>query len=80
MTTNYEQLLSLCRTVFDLAGAHAVLSWDQQTYMPPGGAQGRAWQLATLSRLAHEHFVSDALGEAIDRASEEVAELKYQGT
>ncbi len=75
MTTHYEQLLSLCRTVFDLAAAGSLLTWDQQTYMPPGGAQGRALQLATLNRLAHEHFISDEFGEAIERASEEVAGL-----
>ena len=30
----------------DLHGAAALLSWDQNTYMPPGGADARAEQLA----------------------------------
>src|SRR5262245_10680692 len=37
----------------DIAAAGAVLSWDQATYMPKGGAGARARQGATLSRLAH---------------------------
>ena len=36
----------------DLGAAAALLSWDQSTYMPPGGAAARARQLATLGRLA----------------------------
>ena len=32
-------------------------------------------QLATLSRLAHEHFVSDQLQAALERAKSEVADL-----
>lgn len=39
----------------DLKYAAAVLQWDQETYMPAGGADARARQLATLSELAHEH-------------------------
>lgn len=39
--------------------AAAVLEWDQETYMPDGGEDARAHQVATLRRLAHEHLVSD---------------------
>jgi carboxypeptidase Taq len=37
-----------------LAEAAAVLDWDQQTYMPPGGAESRAAQLGALSKVIHE--------------------------
>lgn len=30
------------RDVSDLYGVSSVLGWDQLTYMPPGGAPGRA--------------------------------------
>ena len=43
--------------------AESVLSWDQETYMPEGGAAARARQLGTLSEMAHELFVSDRVGE-----------------
>jgi carboxypeptidase Taq len=36
--------------------AGAVLGWDQQTYMPPGGVAARADQLATLSKISHQMF------------------------
>ncbi len=50
----------------DLSAAGAVLSWDQATYMPKGGAGARARQGATLSRLAHEKLVDPALGKLLD--------------
>ena len=37
-----------------LADAAAVLGWDQQTYMPPGGGEGRAQSLSALSRIVHD--------------------------
>ncbi|MEM1042135.1 MAG: carboxypeptidase M32 [Bacteroidota bacterium] len=48
--------------VSDLSAAAALLEWDQETYMPPGAAEARAHQLATLKRLAHEHLTSDEVG------------------
>src|SRR4030065_360133 len=60
----FEKLRGLCATIYDLVGANEVLSWDEQTYMPPGGGGGRARQHATLERLSHELFVSDKLCEA----------------
>jgi carboxypeptidase Taq len=55
-------------TIADLRSAGDVLRWDQETYMPPGGAAGRAEVLATISRLAHEQFVSSTTGELLDAA------------
>jgi len=52
--------------ISDLGGASALLSWDQATYMPKGGAEARARQGATLSRLAHEKFTDAALGKLLD--------------
>lgn len=54
----------------DLKAAAAVLSWDQETYMPPGGAEARAQQLSTLQSMAHEQFVSDETGELLDQAAD----------
>jgi carboxypeptidase Taq len=55
-------------TIADLRSAGAVLRWDQETYMPPGGAAGRAEVLATLARLAHERLVSTRTQELMDVA------------
>ncbi|MSO22351.1 MAG: carboxypeptidase M32 [Acidobacteria bacterium] len=69
--TKLEQLQESLAVVSDLNGAASVLGWDQQTYMPPGGAAARAEQLATLGRMAHEVFISDEIGELLEGASAE---------
>jgi len=52
--------------ISDIGAAGSVLSWDQATYMPKGGAAARARQGALLSRLAHERAIDPALGRLID--------------
>ena len=54
--------------VVDLRHAAAVLGWDQQTHMPPGGGKARAAHLATLSRITHELFTSPRTGELLEAA------------
>jgi carboxypeptidase Taq len=54
--------------VSDLGYAVAVLDWDQQTYMPPGGTEARAEQLATLQKIAHERFVADEVRQWLEAA------------
>jgi carboxypeptidase Taq len=50
----------------DLRSAAGLLSWDQQTYMPSGGAPARGRQLATLQQLAHEKFTDVVIGRLLD--------------
>jgi carboxypeptidase Taq len=73
MGAKTERLRELLGEIFDLNAASAVLGWDQQTYMPPAGAEGRSMQLATLSRLAHDKLVSDEFGAALQAAQAEMA-------
>jgi carboxypeptidase Taq len=61
--------------IVDLHGASAVLDWDQQTYMPSGGAAGRAQQVSTLQRLAHERFVSPEFEVLLVAAADDVTGL-----
>ena len=77
MNEKLNELKKLLGVVSDLRNAEAVLSWDQQTYMPPKGAGARAMQMATLGRLAHEHFISDEVGKLIEQAADETAALAY---
>jgi carboxypeptidase Taq len=56
----------------DLSVAARVLEWDQLVMMPRGGAATRGDHLATVSRLAHELFVRDEIGELLARAGAEV--------
>jgi carboxypeptidase Taq len=69
MNTKLDELKALLREVSDLHAAAAVLHWDQTTYMPPGGAEARARQLATLARIAHEKATSPRLGQLLDEVS-----------
>lgn len=75
MGEHFDRLTVLLADVHNLSRANAVLGWDQQTYMPPGGARARAEQMATLSRLAHELFITQETGELLQKAAEEVADL-----
>jgi carboxypeptidase Taq len=75
MGDNLKNLREIVGVVVDLEGAAGLLGWDQQTNMPPGGAQARAMQLSTLSRLAHERLVSEETGEALEATEKEVESL-----
>ena len=70
-----DRLRELLGQVVDLNAAQALLSWDQETYMPPGGLNARAQQLATLGKLAHERFVSDEVGRLLEELEPLAAEL-----
>jgi carboxypeptidase Taq len=56
------------KPVMDVRAAAGLLSWDQETYMPPEGARGRANQLATLYRIAHQMFTSARTRELLEQA------------
>lgn len=58
-----------------LGSAGAVLDWDQQTYMPPGGLHARAEQKAVISRLTHTMFVDPEIGRLLEQAAGEVSDL-----
>ena len=66
MEEKFATLKAKLADVINLQAASAVLSWDQQVLMPPGGAEARAEQLATLDKLAHEMFTSDDIGSLLD--------------
>lgn len=66
MEGKLTELKQRLQEINDLDMAAAVLNWDQSTYMPPGGAQARARQLATLGRLSQEKFIDPAVGKLLD--------------
>jgi carboxypeptidase Taq len=75
MAEKYQQFRKHVGEIFDLDAVVSVLEWDQQTYMPPGGAQVRAMQIATVYRLWHENLIGDEFSAALDAAKEETANL-----
>jgi carboxypeptidase Taq len=66
MEQKLQELKTRLLEVNDLNSANALLSWDQSTYMPSGGAPARGRQMATLARLAHEKFTDPAVGKLLD--------------
>jgi carboxypeptidase Taq len=50
----------------DVENAAAVLEWDQLTMMPPGGAEDRSYQYATLHKIAHEMLTTDEVGHLLE--------------
>lgn len=75
MQPKIDQLKRILNEVADLSAAASVLSWDQQTYMPEGGAEDRGDALATLSELAHKRFTSEETGRLLDDLTSQVNQL-----
>lgn len=66
MKQKLQELRSRLTEVSDLRAAEAILYWDQATYLPPGAAEARGRQMATLSRIAHERFVDPVIGRLLE--------------
>lgn len=75
MESKLQKLKECLAEITDLRRALAILSWDQMTFMPPGGAEARGRQMATLERLAHEKFISPELGKLLDELQPMLEEL-----
>ena len=69
--SNLEQLKNRLADFNALTSAVAMMEWDQQTYMPRGGAPARAEHVGILSRMAHEMFVDDQTQKLLQKAKGE---------
>ncbi len=63
---HYEELIRLVREASLLESTASLLSWDQETMMPPGGLEHRSRQLAQLARLHHGLMTDQRLGELLE--------------
>jgi carboxypeptidase Taq len=61
----YQELIQRTREIGMLASCSALLSWDEQTYMPAGGASHRAEQMAMLAGLRHHRLTDPRIGELL---------------
>jgi carboxypeptidase Taq len=52
--------------IADLTGIGGLLVWDQNTMMPPGGADVRADQFEALERILHDRITDPGLGRLLD--------------
>jgi carboxypeptidase Taq len=55
-------------------GAVSLLQWDQETYMPPRGAEARGEQLAAIQAALHERLTSPRVAEALERAERDATD------
>jgi carboxypeptidase Taq len=62
----WEQLAERLAEIDDLGHAIALLGWDQQTYMPAGGAAARGEHMATIERVIHQRFTDPAVGQLLE--------------
>lgn len=77
MEKKLAELKSLIREVRDLNSALGLLSWDQSTKMPPGGAAARGRQMAVVSRLVQEKSVDPRIGQLLDELQAYGESLPY---
>ena len=61
----YAQLRGLHRQAGTLGSLGSLLGWDQETYMPHGGAAFRSEQQGMIAAMAHEKRTSKQVGDLI---------------
>ena len=71
--TAYQDFATHIAEYNDLLNILNVLNWDLRTQMPANGSATRGAQLATLTRMAKEHFISDKTARLLDAADSELA-------
>ncbi len=67
--TAIDRLQSTFARIATLDEAAAMLGWDAAAMMPPGGAQARGEQMATLAGLSHELLTAPALADDLAAAT-----------
>ncbi|HKQ48755.1 MAG TPA: carboxypeptidase M32 [Phycisphaerae bacterium] len=65
MTALYQSFLTLIREAGILGSVEALLDWDSETFMPPGGLATRAEQIAFIAGQAHERRTNPRIGELL---------------
>lgn len=66
MEKKLEDLKARLYEIYDFDRINSLLSWDQSTYMPVGGAKARARQTARMTRLMYEKATDPEIGRLLD--------------
>lgn len=75
----WTRLTDRLRELDAINSALALLEWDQQTGLPPAGAEARGEQLAVLGRIQHERSTAPEVGDwlaELDAASGSLDDLQ----
>jgi len=76
--SSYDLLRESLRSMDVLGSVASILSWDQETMLPRGGAELRAEQMAMMSSLVHERHTDPRVGDWIGECEAD-AELMKDG-
>lgn len=69
-----EELKTAFQDINALRAAGSLMNWDRTLFMPPKGAEARSAQATILSRMAHEHLISDRFQNLVGNAAPETEE------
>jgi carboxypeptidase Taq len=61
----YGELVRRSREAAVLSSCAGLLSWDEETYMPPGGVANRGAQMALLAGLLHDRAADPRVGDLL---------------
>ncbi|MBC7835523.1 MAG: carboxypeptidase M32 [Phycisphaerales bacterium] len=75
----YQELKNLLREAATLGSVGALVSWDQETYMPSAAGAHRSEQAALLSGLVHERKTSPRVGDLLAECESEPALRESEG-
>lgn len=64
---DYNKLHEISKEVSYLHGIESLLDWDQETYMPPGGAEYRSHLIKTIAGITHKKHVSSTFKNALSK-------------
>jgi carboxypeptidase Taq len=70
-----ESIYSRLEEAMQLSNIQELLSWDQNVYLPTGGAEWRGKQIALVSKLLHEKLTHPEFVEAVNAVYDRRAEL-----
>jgi carboxypeptidase Taq len=65
----WNDLVARMNELKDLDGVLGLMSWDEETYTPPGARVQRGVQTATIEAIRHQRLVDPGLGDLIEAFS-----------
>jgi carboxypeptidase Taq len=66
----YDELTARLKKSSLLSSCSAILEWDEQTYLPPEGAEHRADQLALMAGMIHQEATKPEIGDLLQALEE----------
>ena len=66
---DYEEFISRVKDIHKIGALQGHLGWDQETIMPPNGAQSRGEILSWLAKEQHLRTTDPKLGELVEKLS-----------